>query len=145
MWTWLFRPGRLRFGPMHRSEITIDLCAVRRNARTLLRALDGAALWAVVTANGYGNGAVDVAAAAIAPFPEQQIGRSARAPAGSGLTRHIANSAGALRYPSARFDAARCGIALYGLSPFGEEPARDGLEPVLRWESHLAQVKRLAS
>src|SRR5207248_1268113 len=79
-----------------------------------------------------------------ARFAEQQIERFARATAGSGLTRHIANSAGALRYPSARFDAARCGIALYGLSPFGEEPARDGLEPVLRWESHLAQVKRLA-
>jgi alanine racemase len=45
--------------------------------------------------------------------------------------------------PSARFDAARCGIALYGLSPFGEDAAADGLEPVLRWESHLAHVKRL--
>src|SRR5947207_7548458 len=50
---------------MHRSEITIDLGAVRRNARTLLRALDGAELWAVVKANGYGHGAVDVAAAAL--------------------------------------------------------------------------------
>ena len=59
------------------------------------------------------------------------------------LTRHLANSAGALRFPGSRFDAARCGIALYGLSPFGEEPARDGLEPVLRWESELAQVKLL--
>ena len=59
------------------------------------------------------------------------------------LTRHLANSAGALRFPSARLDAARCGIALYGLSPFREDPARDGLEPVLRWESELAQVKRL--
>ena len=49
------------------------------------------------------------------------------------LTRHAANSAGALRFPGARFDAARCGIALYGLSPFGEDPADDGLEPVLRW------------
>ena len=59
------------------------------------------------------------------------------------LTRHIANSAGALRYPEARFDAARCGIALYGLSPFGEDPAADGLEPALRWDCELAQVKRL--
>jgi alanine racemase len=50
---------------MHRSEITIDLGAVRRNARTLLEALDGAALWAVVKADGYGHGAVDVAAAAL--------------------------------------------------------------------------------
>ena len=61
----------------------------------------------------------------------------------SHLTRHLANSAGALRFPGSRFDAARCGIALYGLSPFGEDPARDGLEPVLRWESELAQVKLL--
>jgi alanine racemase len=227
---------------MHRSELTIDLGAVRRNARTLLRALDGSALWAVVKANGYGHGAVDVAAAAIgagasalcvatveeglelrreiptariivmaptvqsravaearearlelvvssdeipegvrchlkldtgmgryglselpaptrdvvglmshlatadsdARFAERQIERFAQATAGTELTRHIANSAGALRYPAARFDAARCGIALYGLSPFGEDPLRDGLEPVLRWESHLAQVKRLA-
>jgi alanine racemase len=59
------------------------------------------------------------------------------------LTRHLANSAGALRFPSTRFDAARCGIALYGLSPFRRDPAEDGLEPVLRWESELAQVKRL--
>jgi alanine racemase len=59
------------------------------------------------------------------------------------LTRHIANSAAALRLPSSRFDAARCGIALYGLSPFGEDPRADGLEPVLSWRSYLAQVKRL--
>src|SRR5205814_6826891 len=54
-----------------------------------------------------------------------------------------ANSAGALRLPSSRLDAARCGIALYGLSPFGEHPGADGLEPALSWRSHLAQVKRL--
>src|ERR687885_962902 len=50
---------------MHRSEITIDRGALRRNARTLLRALDGSELWAVVKANGYGHGAVDVSAAAL--------------------------------------------------------------------------------
>jgi alanine racemase len=61
------------------------------------------------------------------------------------LTRHLANSAAALRVPAARFDAARCGIALYGISPFGGDPADDGLEPALRWESWLAQVKRLAA
>ena len=59
------------------------------------------------------------------------------------LTRHIAHSAAALRYPSARFDAARCGIALYGLSPFGTDPAEDGLDPVLSWTSHLAQTRLL--
>ena len=59
------------------------------------------------------------------------------------LTAHLANSAAAFALPDARFDAARCGIALYGLSPFGTDPAEDGLEPVLSWRSELAHVKRL--
>ena len=50
---------------MHRSELTIDLGAVRRNAERLLAALEGAELWAVVKADGYGHGAVDVAGAAL--------------------------------------------------------------------------------
>jgi alanine racemase len=226
---------------MYRSEITIDLAALRRNCATLLRALGGAELWAVVKANAYGHGAVDVAAAAlgagatalcVATVPEglalrrqhttarivvmgpatnrevaqarearlELVVSSADVPSGvpvhlkletgmgrwglselsdppvevvglmshlatadtdaayaewqierfrnatapySHLTRHIANSAGALRYPSARFDAARCGIALYGLSPFGTDPSEDGLEPVLSWTSQLAQVRLL--
>lgn len=226
---------------MHRSELTIDLGAVRRNTRRLLEALEGAALWAVVKANGYGHGAVDVAGATLGagasalcvatvaeglelrdefagvrilvmgpsagreialareaelelavwepPVPEgvrvhlkldtgmgrwglselpepsagvvglmthlatadsdpafaqEQAARFAEATAPySHLVRHAANSAAALRLAEARFDAARCGIALYGLSPFGGEPADDGLEPALRWESRLAQVKRL--
>ena len=77
-------------------------------------------------------------------YAEWQIDRFRRATHPySHLTRHIANSAAALRYPSARFDAARCGIALYGLSPFGTDPADDGLEPVLRWQSHVAQCRLL--
>ena len=60
-------------------------------------------------------------------------------------TRHAANSAAALRLPGARFDAARCGVALYGLSPFGADPADDGLEPVLGWRSPLAQVQLLGA
>ena len=226
---------------MARSELTVDLGAIRRNARRLLAALDGAELWAVVKADGYGHGAVDVGAAALATgasalcvatvpeglalrralgsvrvlvmgpassreiadareaelelvigdgeipegvrvhvkldtgmgrwglaelpaptrevvglmshfasadcdaaFTEQQVVRfRAATDAHSYLTRHLANSAGALRYPSARFDAARCGIALYGISPFGTDPAEDGLEPALRWDSQLAQVRQL--
>src|ERR671937_3318754 len=50
---------------VHRSDITIDLGALRRNVATLLRALGGAELWAVVKANGYGHGAVDAAGAAL--------------------------------------------------------------------------------
>jgi alanine racemase len=227
---------------MQRSEITVDLGAVRRNVRTLLRALEGAALWAVVKADGYGHGAVDVSKAALdagadalcvatvpealelrGAFPEALIlcmspvepgelprARDARVevavadgeiPEGlrvhlkldTGMGRyglaelvtptrdvvglmshlatadtdadfaraqvarfnelvephrgtlmcHIANSAAALRLPEARFDAARCGIAIYGLSPFMDDPASDGLEPVLRWRTNLAQVKLL--
>jgi alanine racemase len=225
-----------------RSEITIDLGAVGRNVRVLLDALAGAELWAVVKADGYGHGAVDVSGAALragatalcvatiaealvlrsvladarlivlgptyeaeiasardarlelvvtderplpegvplhlkldtgmgrwglselptpqaqvvglmshlatadsdAAFAERQVERFREATAPyPGYTRHIANSAAALRLPSARLDAARCGIALYGLSPFGGDPAEDGLEPVLSWRSELAQVKRL--
>ena len=227
---------------MHRSEVTIDLGAVRRNARTLLRALEGSQLWAVVKANAYGHGAVDVAGAVVdegagalcvatvteglelrAEFSlirilvmgptasSREIAEAREAklelavwdeeiPEGvrvhlkldtgmgrwglaelqkpgaevvglmthlataesdpdyaakqielfrtvteqySDLMRHAANSAAALRLPSSRFDAARCGIALYGLSPFGEDPAADGLEPALSWRSYLAQVKQL--
>ena len=32
---------------------------------------------------------------------------------------------------------------MYGLSPFESDPAEDGLEPVLSWQSHLALVKQL--
>ncbi len=224
---------------MHRSEVTVDLGAVRRNARTLLRALKGAELWGVVKADAYGHGALDVArvlvdedvgalcvatvaeALELRPalpatrilvmgpteeiaaardarlelavwadeipkgvpvhlkldtgmgrwglaelpkppaqvvglmthratadsdpaFAEEQVERFAEATEPyRDLTRHAANSAAALRIPSSRFDAARCGIALYGLSPFGEDPATDGLEPALSWRSELAQVKRL--
>jgi alanine racemase len=76
-------------------------------------------------------------------FARLQLERFRAATEGVTLTRHAANSAAALRLPEARFDAARCGIALYGLSPFGTDPADDGLEPVLSWRSELAQVKLL--
>jgi alanine racemase len=60
-----------------------------------------------------------------------------------GVSAHLANSAGALRFPEARFDAVRCGIALYGLSPFGDDPVVRGLEPVLSWRSYIALVKTI--
>ena len=63
----------------------------------------------------------------------------------AGLTRHVANSAAALRLPESRFDAARCGIAVYGLSPFGTDAGADGLVPVLSWRSEIAQAKLLRS
>ena len=55
---------------------------------------------------------------------------------------HAANSAAVYRDPAAHFDLARCGIAVYGLDPFGEDPAARGLEPALTLESYLAAVKR---
>jgi alanine racemase len=77
-------------------------------------------------------------------FAREQIARfRAATDSHAHLTRHVANSAAVLRIPESRFDAARCGIALYGLSPFGESADADGLEPALHWQSHLAQVKLL--
>ena len=74
-------------------------------------------------------------------FAQQQIERFREATEPySQLTRHIANSAAALRLPEARFHAARCGIALYGISPFNTDPAEDGLRPALSWRSRLARV-----
>jgi alanine racemase len=74
-------------------------------------------------------------------FAQQQIERfRGTTEPYSHLTRHIANSAAALRLPEARFDAARCGIALYGISPFNTDPAQFDLQPALSWRSRLARV-----
>jgi alanine racemase len=78
-------------------------------------------------------------------FARVQLQRFEAASASYGnVIRHVANSAAALRIPESHLDAARCGVALYGMSPFGEPPAVDGLEPALRWESYVAQVRQLA-
>ncbi len=58
------------------------------------------------------------------------------------LVVHAANSAGTYRDESAHFDMVRCGIAVYGLDPFHEDPRERGLEPVLRLESYVAAVRR---
>jgi alanine racemase len=58
--------------------------------------------------------------------------------------RHLANSAAALTLPGTRYDAVRCGIALYGVSPFGDDPARHRLLPALRWTSRVAGLRELA-
>ena len=79
-----------------------------------------------------------------AAFTEEQLARFLAATEAHGhLTRHIANSAATLRLPSSHLDAVRCGIALYGISPFGTDPAVDELRPALRWESVVALVKTL--
>ena len=79
-----------------------------------------------------------------ATFARRQIDRFADLAARyHGVLRHIANSAATLRFAHARFDAVRCGIALYGLSPFGIDPREHGLEPVLSWRSYVAKAKLL--
>jgi len=59
------------------------------------------------------------------------------------LILHAANSAAVLRDPRAHFDMVRCGIAVYGMDPFGEDPAERGLTPALELTSYLAEVKLL--
>jgi alanine racemase len=54
---------------------------------------------------------------------------------------HAANSAATLRDPRAHFDMVRCGIAIYGMDPFGRDPAERDLEPALEVASYLAAVK----
>src|SRR5262249_26194919 len=50
---------------MQRSELTIDLGAIRRNVARLHHVLEGAALWAVVKADGYGHGALGAVGGAL--------------------------------------------------------------------------------
>jgi alanine racemase len=236
-------PGARENGAVPRSLVTIDVGAIRRNARLLAGVVAPAELWAVVKADGYGHGAVDAARGAVdggattlcvatvgealvlrgaladvrivvlGPTADGEIGTAreaglelvvsngrvpdgvpvhlkldtgmgrwgldelpapgrsvvglmthlatadtdpafargqlerfldATAPYAGRYARHAANSAAALTLPESRLDAARCGIALYGIDPFGEDGRRLGLEPALRWESELAQVRRLA-
>jgi alanine racemase len=58
------------------------------------------------------------------------------------LLVHAANSAAALREPASHFDMVRCGIAVYGMDPFHEDPAPHGLEPALSLHSWVAAVRR---
>ncbi len=57
------------------------------------------------------------------------------------LVVHAGNSAALLREPEAHFDMVRCGIAIYGMDPFGRDPATRGLEPALELSSYVAEVK----
>jgi alanine racemase len=225
-----------------RSLVTIDLGAIRENARTLAAMQRPSELWAVVKADGYGHGAADAGRAALeggatalcvatvgeavnlrealptarllvlgptaaeevpaaraarlelvvsdenvpegipvhlkldtgmgrwglgelpAPgrsvvglmthlatadsdrsFAGEQLERFLRAtePYAGRYVRHVANSAAALTMAEARLDAVRCGIAVYGIDPRGQDATRWGLRPALRWESEVAQVRRL--
>jgi alanine racemase len=61
-----------------------------------------------------------------------------------GVVAHAANSAAVLRDRGAHFDMVRCGIAVYGMDPFGEDPRERGLEPALELVSYVAEVKPCA-
>jgi alanine racemase len=62
-----------------------------------------------------------------------------------GARIHAANSAATFRDPRAGFDMVRCGIALYGCSPFHEDPSALGLVPAMSVVSYIAMVKTIRS
>lgn len=61
--------------------------------------------------------------------------------------RHMANSAAILDLPGSYFDAARPGIAIYGLRPSWEigNPRVHDLRPVLEWKTRITFLKEVAS
>jgi alanine racemase len=60
------------------------------------------------------------------------------------LLLHAANSAATLGIPESRLGMVRCGIAVYGMDPFGVDPAAHDLAPALELRSYLAEVKPIA-
>ena len=82
-------------------------------------------------------------------FFGEQLGRfqelaAAQRERHSNLMLHAANSAATLREPESHFDLVRCGVAVYGMDPFGEDPAARDLEPALSLRSYVADVKPFA-
>lgn len=70
--------------------------------------------------------------------------RFAAAAEAAGLTprwRHLANTPGTLAWPGAIFDLVRCGIGLYGISPF-DYPVAD-LRPAMTLCARVALTKRV--
>jgi len=61
--------------------------------------------------------------------------------------RHIANSAAILDLPESYFDAARPGIAIYGLRPSHEmvSPQVRELKPVLEWKTRITFLKEVSA
>ncbi len=59
-----------------------------------------------------------------------------------GLIVHAANSAATLKGAEFHFDMVRCGVAIYGLDPFGRDASAQGLRPAMSLQSYLADVKR---
>ena len=61
---------------------------------------------------------------------------------GGNFIRHIANSAGALRFPDAHLDMVRIGIGLYGIDPSGNFSHE--LKPVVSLKTKVLQIKKIA-
>ena len=57
--------------------------------------------------------------------------------------RHLANSAGALEWPRARWDMVRAGIALYGCAPSPQLAGRLDLRPVMHLRTRIVQLKTI--
>jgi alanine racemase len=62
-----------------------------------------------------------------------------------GVVVHAANSAATLRSAESHFDLVRCGVAVYGLDPFQEDPAARDLEPALELRSYVGDLKPTAA
>lgn len=60
------------------------------------------------------------------------------------ISRHAANSAGALRFPESRFDWVRTGLALYGAHPCRELAPDIELRPVMTWQTRITSLKNVA-
>lgn len=61
-----------------------------------------------------------------------------------GVIVHAANSAAILRDRDAHLDMVRPGVGIYGLDPFGEDPAARDLEPALELRAAVAALKPIA-
>jgi alanine racemase len=70
-----------------------------------------------------------------------ELGERARA-IFPGLKLHAANSAAVVSDATTHFDLVRPGVAVYGMDPFGRDPAAHNLRPVLSLHSYVATVKR---
>ncbi len=56
--------------------------------------------------------------------------------------RHAANTAGAIRFPEARFDMVRIGLGIYGINPAPGVVPDIGLRPAMRIVSAVSMVRR---
>jgi alanine racemase len=56
---------------------------------------------------------------------------------------HMANTAGAILFPSARHSLARVGLGTYGLHPCDETRDQIDLRPAMRIVSHVSHIQRL--